>query len=299
MFGIILLRISKTRKEKIMAILYGVLDAGSLTAAQASSLRGKLYFCMLTAFNKVGRAPLRSFTERQYSRDTYLSSEVRDSLYFFLHLIPNMLPKTVDLLSLARTTLIIWSDAMFEAKRGAIGFVAFDPDTERYYYSAYRVPQWVYRFFRVLKTYIGQLEILAVLFSYLTLPRQLVANRPVLHYIDNTSSMAGAIKGYSPKRDSAWMLTVLHLLLSTMNIFPWFEYVASKANCSDGPSRFYFDFVTGELAATWLPPICLTLSQWRQRLQDMIPTRPARHKRASGAQRRRFKRERAQQANAL
>ena len=55
---------------------------------------------------------------------------------------------------------------MYEAPRGALGFIAFDPDDGSYYYSAYEVPAWVYLSFRVLRTYIGQLEILAVLFAY-------------------------------------------------------------------------------------------------------------------------------------
>lgn len=95
------------------------------------------------------------------------------------------------MVSALRSTLIIWSDAMYEASRGALGFVAFDPDDDQYYYSAYVVPSWVYLFFRALQTYIGQLEILAVLFAYLTLPKRVVCNRPVLHYIDNTMQLHG------------------------------------------------------------------------------------------------------------
>ena len=292
--GRILLRISEARKLKILAMLSSILKEGSLTAAQASSLRGKLFFCMLTAFNKVGRAPLRAFTSRQYSNDTFLSSELRAAVMFFSHLIPNMAPRCIDMVQELRSTLIIWSDAMYEAGRGAIGFVAYDPDSTSFYYSAFRVPVWVYPFFRVLKTYIGQLEILAILFAYLTLPKWLVSARPVLHYIDNTSSMAGAIKGYSPKADSSWMLCILHLLFASLNIAPWFAYVASKANCSDGPSRFDFSYVVDVLRATWLQPAPLPLTFWRSRPEDWIPvlaTRPA--KRDSGAARRARKKLRA------
>ena len=84
----------------------------------------------------------------------------------------------------------------------------------------------------------------------------------MLHYIDNTSSMAGAIKGYSSKSDSAFLLTILHLLFAVLSIAPWFAYVASKANCSDGPSRLDFSFAAGVLHAQWLKPICLTFEQW-------------------------------------
>ena len=290
--GKILLRISPQRKSKVVAMLLAVVKAQSLTSAQASSLRGKLYFCMLTAFNKVGRGPLRSFTERQYSHATALTSELSEAIQFFLHLIPNMAPRCIDILSSLRSTIIIWSDAMYENWNGALGFVAFDPDDGTYYYSAYEVPRWVYTFFRPLKTYIGQLEILAVLFAYLTLPSGRISNRPVLHYIDNTSSMAGSIKGYSPKSDSSKMLTIMHLVFAYLHIAPWFAYVASKANCSDGPSRLDFDFVTMTLHATYLQPVPLTFAQWSMRIQEWITEKAAStlRQRDSGAQRRARKR---------
>jgi hypothetical protein len=290
--GQILLRISKERKTKIVAMLTDVKASRSMTAAQASTIRGKLYFCMLAAFNKVGRGPLRAFTERQYSRSTFLTKELVDAIDFFLCLIPNMAPRRIDMVAALRSTLIIWSDAMYE-QRGGLGFIAYDPDSDSYYYSAYLVPKWVYGYFRALKTYIGQLEILAVIFAYMTLPQHVLASRPILHYIDNTSSMAGAIKGSSPKRDSAWMLTVMHLIFSMLNVAPWFAYVASKANCSDGPSRFDFAYASQQLRAKWLEPILLTPAQWSSRPQDWIPTRMRRTQRDSGAQRRARKRARS------
>ena len=290
--GAIFMRISVQRKQKIVAMLRSILAARSLTAAQASSVRGKLYFCMLSAFNKVGRGPLRAFTDRQYSRATFLSPEIHEAIKFFLDLIPNMAPRRIDMVAARRSTLIVWSDAMYESTTGSLGFVAFDPDTGRYYYSAYQVPAWVYSFFRVLKTYIGQLEIFAVLFVYLTLPARVTSRRPVLHYIDNTSSMAGAIKGYSPKSDSSWMLTLLHLIFALLEIAPWFAYVASKANCSDGPSRFDFSFARTVLCATWLEPVSLTPAQWASPLRNWINLPSLRRPRDSGAQRRARKRAR-------
>ena len=203
-----------------------------------------------------------------------------------------MAPRRIDMVAARRSTLIVWSDAMYESTTGSLGFVAFDPDTGRYYYSAYQVPAWVYSFFRVLKTYIGQLEILAVLFVYLTLPARVTSRRPVLHYIDNTSSMAGAIKGYSPKSDSSWMLTLLHLIFALLEIAPWFAYVASKANCSDGQSRFDFSFARTVLCATWLEPVSLTPAQWASPLRNWINLPSLRRPRDSGAQRRARKRAR-------
>ena len=104
--------------------------------------------------------------------------------------------------------------------------------------------------------------------------------------------MAGAIKGYSPKSDSSWMLTLLHLIFALLEIAPWFAYVASKANCSDGPSRFYFSFARTVLCATWLEPISLTRAQWASTLRNWINSPSLRRPRDSGAQRRARKRAR-------
>jgi hypothetical protein len=93
--GLIHLRISPQRRDKICKMLAEVLASDSLTAAQASSLRGKLYFCMLTAFNKVGRGPLRAFTERQYSHSRHLTAELTEAILFFARLIPNIDRKSV------------------------------------------------------------------------------------------------------------------------------------------------------------------------------------------------------------
>ena len=182
---------------------------------------------------------------------------------------------------------------MYEASEGALGFIAYDPDRRLFYYSAHRVPLWVYLFFRLLQTYIGQLELYAVLFCYLTIPYYIVARRPVVHYIDNTSSMAGAIKGYSSKRDSAWLISILHLVFNKLNISPWFAYVASKANCSDGPSRFDFTYAVDRLRAQWLAPVPLTLDQFRSAPADWIPIRSARLPRDSGSARRAAKKRHA------
>jgi hypothetical protein len=89
--GAIYMRISESRKTKVLAMLHNVLQTKTLTSAQASSLRGKLYFCMLTAFNKVGRGPLRAFTDRQYSRSRQLTPELKDAIEFFLGLLPRIM----------------------------------------------------------------------------------------------------------------------------------------------------------------------------------------------------------------
>ena len=79
---------------------------------------------------------------------------------------------------------------------------------------------------------IGQLEILAALVPYLSVPR--LRGKRVMHWIDNTSSLA---KGYSGVPDSARLVHAFHATAAGMGCACYFEYVRSAANVADMPSR--------------------------------------------------------------
>ena len=283
--GILLLRIKPERRDKLCAILRQLRVSNAITPAEASSVRGKLYFSSLTAFNKIGRAHLRAFTERQYSRATLMTPELLAAVEFFIDVLPVLPPRRVDLGQALRAPLLIWSDAMYEGDLGALGFIALDTATGLFYYSSYTVPAIFYTMWRPLRGYIGILEVLAVLFTYLTLPRLIMRGRPVIHWVDNTSAIAGAVKGYSPKWDTAIVLGFLHAVFYKLTISPWFQYVASKANCSDGPSRGDYA-IPMALGARWLDPQMFTIAEWAQPLSSWF-AEPARSIRTrSGAGRR-------------
>ena len=59
----------------------------------------------------------------------------------------------------------------------------------------------------------------------------------VIHFIDNTSALYGLVKGYSSTPDHLAIIRAFHLgnLHTRANV--WFNYVASKANVADRPSR--------------------------------------------------------------
>ena len=58
-----------------------------------------------------------------------------------------------------------------------------------------------------------------------------------MHFVDNTSALAGMARGYAGPTDSRRLVHALHTLLSALRIKAWFEYVTSGANPSDEPSR--------------------------------------------------------------
>ena len=90
--------------------------------------------------------------------------------------------------------------------------------------------------FHVRTQYIGQLEMLAAAAAYFTFP-DLLRDRRVLHWIDNTGALAALIKGYSRELDCARIVQAFSAFSLGLGVRAWFEYVASKANIADLPSR--------------------------------------------------------------
>ena len=119
------------------------------------------------------------------------------------------------------------------ARGGELAFLA-----EHYEWShgsAY-VPEEIMQALVQRKQQIGQAEILGGLVPYLSMPRQL-QGRDVLHWIDNTSAKAALVHGYSGAPDSARLVHAFHSYNLGLRARPWFEYVRSKANPADEPSR--------------------------------------------------------------
>ena len=86
------------------------------------------------------------------------------------------------------------------------------------------------------KQQIGQAEMLGAIVPYLSMPEAL-AGPDVLHWIDSTSAKAALVHGYSGMPDSARIAHAFHAWNMGLAARVWFEYVPSKANPSDEPSR--------------------------------------------------------------
>jgi hypothetical protein len=74
------------------------------------------------------------------------------------------------------------------------------------------------------------------LVPYLSLRERLVGAR-VIHWIDNSSAVAAAVKGFSASPDSACIVQALHATLLALGARVWFEYIRTDANVSGEPSR--------------------------------------------------------------
>ena len=162
---------------------------------------------------------------------------------------------------------------------------------ERWVHSSAAVPDHFVERFAARRTYIGQFELLAAVAVYYTLPE--LAGRSVVHWVDNTSALAALAKGYSRAIDSARIVHALHAWNVGAGVSTWFEYVRSKANISDQPSRGEFgllrrmgsEWVDMELpeAGDWFKPAAFWLESARGRARVARARPPRKRRRAAGA----------------
>jgi len=257
--------VNASRVQLVLEEFEAAFRAGSLSPHQASRLRGKLFFVLSAALASVGRAATLPLVQRQYrdSSHSFLpDSELHHSLLFFRALLPSLPRLSISLSPPSDPPLIIYSDASFSRRRrrdtrrpdrpsdqcsdsldtrhlrGALGAVVFDP-TDGSARFALAEPNWAlllssWELNR--KTYIAELETLAAVSVYNTYG-SLIQGRKVLHFIDNTVALSALVHGYSGKPELAKMVNIFYLQMIGLRTSVFFDYVPSKANIADLPSR--------------------------------------------------------------
>ena len=253
--GSVEMRPKPGRVDKIVMSLKAILRADRLPTGLCSTVCGKVeYTASSGAFGRVGRAPLsalRKWQHRDGNRDDDkpIPTWVQEALQFFIQLLP-VLPGRKFFFGKKRRRrrpIILYTDAMYDPNKtpaGMVGIVIYDPeDTEsKWRYSSAAVPQDLIDKFRKRKQYVGQLEVLAAVAAFTSRPEQL-RDRDVIHFIDNMGALIGMAKGYSADVDSARLVSVFHTMNAALRANVWFEYVPSKANISDLPSRNEFELL--------------------------------------------------------
>ena len=123
------------------------------------------------------------------------------------------------------------------------------------------------------KTYIAELETLAAISVYSTYP-QLISGRKVLHYVDNTVALSALVHGYAGKPDLAKSVNIFYLQLVTLRASVYFDFVPSKANIADLPSRRMYTALRRELMGLSVaggapdPLVVPSVASWRSPLHE-------------------------------
>ena len=281
------------RLKSVLASLAAVVTAGTISHGTAATLRGKLQFLLYTVGrgSRVGRSVLSAFASvRRGGRVGRYSIPIPQALLaaiaFLMVVLTKLPPRVIDLPAMARAVLrgsvIVWSDAMWEDGSpgkpavGGLGFVVWFPPghplagpSGRFLFSARKVGLSELTFLDRDHSLIGQLELLAAAAVYVSLPQAAFHEQDVIHYIDNSSALYGMTKSYSRVPDSLAIIRAFHAANLALQANVWFNYVATKANVADLPSRGALD----EMAAC-LRTILPSFSLLNDSVEFVIPACP-------------------------
>lgn len=256
------LRCKPSTVQRARGIVRKVIEAGSLTPAQASSLRGKLLWVWL--YGKLGRVEIAALADRQYARDRpeeggdtlwALTEALSGALGFVQGMLGGSLPDVVLRAASAEDKpAVILSDAMWEPAaerphgRGHMGYIIWIPLRTGGGKLAFAEAPASERLLAMLqrlkeqKTFVCPLEAVGMLAPYVcSTPgvRESIAGLDVVHFGDNQGANGAAVKGFSGAKDIAHIVRALRWAWHSLDIDPWVEYVRSDANLADDPSRSY------------------------------------------------------------
>ena len=177
-----------------------MVDPGS-----AGKLKGKLMFGVSQLWGKLGRAFLRSISERQYARtsnDSFaLDEALKRSLRHWKGLIKDGPPRPIDLRSSKLSDVVIFTDRFTPDPRKneklaeRVGAVIFDRRMLSPLQFSEIVPKHVIRRWIPRKTQIVPVEMVAPILALETFKDRLVGT-DVIVLIDSEAVEAALIKGY-------------------------------------------------------------------------------------------------------
>ena len=257
--------VTEKRRKKLVTLISQVLESGYLSHAAARSLFGKARYTCCPCFGRVGIALLHPLQDVGRCAKIARGSPLATALLALRQIIAVLPPVSIPISPVRLDLpLLVWTDASSPSTRdGRLGVVIFCPYRGKYWYTSVRAPSHIMCLFSFLekkKTYICQLELLAVVVALLTFP-DLFAGRLVHIFVDNEAAKSNLISGYSPHPDSARLVHEYHVQVAHLTCYPWLSFVYSQDNIADLPSRASFQLLR-RLKAVRRDAVLPSLHSW-------------------------------------
>ena len=234
---VVLLSPTPDRVQELLADLQAAEDAGRMTPEEASGFFGRVGFVLSTATGSVGRAAVQPLLQRSGEEPTVVAftPAMRLMNRFLRALLPAVGPLELQVGQPGEPMVVVYTDASYaEGGHSGLGVTIFDGD--EMYESAAVAPPWLLAWLRPRGQQINHLEAVAMVCARLTFP-DVLRRRRVLHFVDNTCALSKAVHGYANEPDMAAAVHALHACDACLGCDAWFEWVPSKANIADLPSR--------------------------------------------------------------
>jgi hypothetical protein len=228
--------------DKVLYIT-NLAEQSGFPSGPASKLYGVANFLETGMFGRVGRAGLEPIKNRQYEGGFIVTPEIRASFELLRDLMKMQPRREFSLFRRTIRRILVASDASYEGGAGKAGVLLVrDPGCpeETRMGRVIIIPEAIYSFWGTQKTYIAQLELLAVLVAMVEFAAVIRECRG-LWFVDNVAALMSLVKGCSGSASLDQMAKVIHMGNFALKAVPYFEYVESKANWSDEISRIGLD----------------------------------------------------------
>ena len=225
----------------VQAVIEGcskAVAAGSLSKTEAASLRGKANWANSHSAGRCGRIGTEVLRRKQSQSESVWLSPCDKIDLSFLALISAQLPaRRVWIAGDRGPPTRVYSDVSYEPgdKLPGIGWVLLQPG-KRPQGRAAVMPQSIMETQKDRKQQIYAAEayaVLAAVYEHL----QALAGSDVIFFVDNEAACAALIRGSSKEEDVCCIVNAVQWLLFSVDCRPWFEWIDSDSNCSDGLSR--------------------------------------------------------------
>ena len=241
------LRIKPARKDELLEEIDAILEVQVFPPGQAGKLRGKLMFGASQLWGKIGRAFLRSLSERQYTKfnHTALNKAIVLSLEHWRWLIVEGPPRPILETRPRSADYVLFTDGSFpDGKPGSplkpwIGGVLFKKGEVPLQFGCEvdrsLIKKWLPR-----KSQIAMVELFATVLALKTFEGHLAESWSLL-LVDSESVQGALVKGYSAREDVCELVGVFWKIALDLKVNLYVDRVPTDANPADPPSRNHME----------------------------------------------------------
>eukprot|EP00435_Cladocopium_sp_Y103_P067787 s92_g30.t1 len=237
------LKIKPSRKDELLQEIDAILESQVFPPSQAGKLRGKLMFGASQLWGKIGRAFLRSLSERQYtkSNQSALNKAIVLSLEHWRWLIVEGPPRPILETKPRSADYVLFTDGSFtDGKPGSplkpwIGGVLFRLGEVPLQFGC-EVNQSLIKKWLPRKSQIAMVELFATVVALKTFEAQL-SNSWSLLLVDSEPVQGALVKGYSAREDVCELVGVFWKIAFDLKVNLYVDRVPTDANPADPPSR--------------------------------------------------------------
>ena len=242
--GEVTLNNTTRRKLSMITQINEILARGSLGAAEAAQLAGRLGFASSQLFARIAAAPCWHLRRRAACRGMLgaLPVPLTIALAAWREALRGHPPRSV-LFQPPGQPIVLFTDGCCDPDLVGIGAVIVDFKGGVFETIGMRVPDAMVKemHLAVGVQVITQVELLAVVAARRKWRRCFeTPGTRVLIFVDNDAARFSLIKGYSPSLVSASLVALAAAEDADCQSFSWLDRLPSKSNCSDGPSRLDF-----------------------------------------------------------